>query len=152
MSIETTNICQDEVLKWLPHRDPFLLIDRATDFHDKQSLIGHYELSEDASWFQGHFPGNPVMPGVLLIESMAQTGALLAAKSWRIYPENSTIVFSTVSKAKFRFLVKPGDSLEMHVKIQGRKRDYIQYEAKVMVQQKIAASCMFMATMVKKST
>ncbi|PHR60299.1 MAG: 3-hydroxyacyl-[acyl-carrier-protein] dehydratase FabZ [Robiginitomaculum sp.] len=149
MNTEANTISYEEILQWLLHRPPFLLLDHASHFVEGESLIGHKQLAADDPWFSGHFPGNPVMPGVMLIESMAQTGALLAAKSWNIRPEKETILFSSVEKAKFRNRVSPGDCLEIPVSILARKRNFVRFEGQALVSGKVVASCTFMAMTVE---
>ncbi len=147
----TNIISYEEILQWLLHRPPFLLLDHASDFVPGESLVGHKKLAATDPWFEGHFPGNPVMPGVMLIESMAQTGALLAAKSWNILPEKETILFSSVEKAKFRSRVSPGDDLEIPVFILARKRGFVRFEGQVLVSGNVVASCTFMAMTVENA-
>ena len=151
MSASSTTIDGDEIISWLPHRHPFLLIDHATGFIAGEKIVGHKALQHNDPWFEGHFPGNPIMPGVLLIECMAQVGALLAAKSWNIQPTDATIFFPSVEKAKFRQAVKPLDTLEIPVQIIGRKRDFVRFEGNVLVSQKTVASCTFMAVTVENT-
>lgn len=140
---------QKEIKHWLPHREPMLLLDSASNFSPQQHIIGHLFLSVDSHWFAGHFPNNPVFPGVLLVECMAQSGALLAAKSWNILPSEHTIVFSSIEKVKFRNPVLPGDNLEIPVQILNKKRNFIQFSGKVFTNEILAASCTFWASSVE---
>ncbi len=149
MSQSPTNIPASEVAKWLLHRAPFLLIDHASEFKENQSIIGHKKLHEDDPWFKGHFPNNPIMPGVLLIESMAQTGALLAAKSLQIDPTEKTILFSSVKKAKFKRPVCPPATLRIPVQICDIRRNFVQFSGEVWLEDTMVASCQFMAIAVE---
>jgi 3-hydroxyacyl-[acyl-carrier-protein] dehydratase len=109
------------ILKMLPHRYPFLMVDRIIDMRGDESGIGIKNVTINEPQFQGHFPGNPVFPGVLVIEGMAQTaGVLCIAASRAVRPK--TVYFLTIDKAKFRKPVRPGDTLEYHMrKIAQRK-------------------------------
>jgi len=109
------------VLKMLPHRYPFLMVDRVIDIRGDQSGIGIKNVTFNEPHFQGHFPGNPVFPGVLMIEGMAQTaGVLCIAATPSIKPKS--VFFLTIDKAKFRKPVRPGDTVEYHMrKIAQRK-------------------------------
>jgi 3-hydroxyacyl-[acyl-carrier-protein] dehydratase len=109
------------VLKLLPHRYPFLMVDRVIDIHGDESGIGIKNVTFNEPHFQGHFPENPVFPGVLMIEGMAQTaGVLCIAASPSVTPR--AVFFLTIDKAKFRKPVRPGDTIEYHMtKIAQRK-------------------------------
>ena len=109
------------VLNMLPHRYPFLMVDRVIDIRGDQSGIGIKNVTFNEPHFQGHFPGNPVFPGVLMIEGMAQTaGVLCIAATPSITPKS--VFFLTIDKAKFRKPVRPGDTIEYHMrKINQRK-------------------------------
>ncbi|WP_417495917.1 3-hydroxyacyl-ACP dehydratase FabZ [Maricaulis sp.] len=104
-----------EILKLLPHRYPFLLIDAAEDYVEGQSITGIKAVTANEPFFPGHFPGNPVMPGVLMIEAMAQTGAVLMYKTLKASPDSATVFFVGADKVKFRFPVRPGMMLRLNV-------------------------------------
>jgi 3-hydroxyacyl-[acyl-carrier-protein] dehydratase len=109
------------VLKCLPHRYPFLLIDRVIDIRGDDHGIGIKNVTFNEPHFQGHFPGNPVFPGVLMIEGMAQTAGVLCILSISS-PQPKSVFFLTIDKAKFRKPVVPGDTIEYHMtKIAQRK-------------------------------
>jgi 3-hydroxyacyl-[acyl-carrier-protein] dehydratase len=109
------------VLKCLPHRYPFLLVDRVIDIRGDDHGIGIKNVTANEPQFQGHFPGNPVFPGVLLIEGMAQTAGVLCILSISS-PQPKSVFFLTIDKAKFRKPVVPGDTIEYHMtKIAQRK-------------------------------
>ncbi len=99
----------------IPHRYPFLLIDRIIEMRHNQSAIGVKNVSINESYFQGHFPGHPVMPGVLIIESMAQTAAVLVVRTLGSGAEGKVVYFMSIESAKFRRPVVPGDQLRIHV-------------------------------------
>lgn len=102
------------VLKMLPHRYPFLMVDRIVDIHGDDSGIGIKNVTINEPHFMGHFPENPVFPGVLMIEGMAQTAGVLCIAKLRMKRPQS-VFFLTIDKAKFRKPVVPGDTLEFHM-------------------------------------
>ena len=109
------------VLKMLPHRYPFLMIDRVINLHGDESGIGIKNVTINEPHFQGHFPNNPVFPGVLMIEGMAQTAGVLVISSTG-WEQPKSVFFLTIDKAKFRKPVRPGDTIEYHLtKISQRK-------------------------------
>ena len=111
----------NEITKLIPHRYPFLLVDRVVDYKENESCAGIKNVTANDNFFQGHFPDNPVMPGVLMIEAMAQTGAILVAKSINAKPGTVGVLFTGIDNVKFRKSVIPGDKLELHIKIIGKK-------------------------------
>jgi 3-hydroxyacyl-[acyl-carrier-protein] dehydratase len=105
-----------EILDFLPHRYPFLLLDRVVEFEPKQRLVAIKNVTINEPFFQGHFPGFPIMPGVLVIEAMAQAGALIMLAE--IEDRKSKLaVFTGIEKAKFRKPVTPGDQLRIEVEV-----------------------------------
>ena len=112
-----TDIDIMEVLRRIPHRYPFLLVDRAEDYRPHESIVGIKCVTINEPFFVGHFPGNPVMPGVLIIEALAQTGAVLMSKSLDVDVTTKTIMFMSVDAARFRSPVRPGAVLRMYVEV-----------------------------------
>jgi len=124
-----------EILAALPHRYPFLMIDRVIDIRGDESGIGIKNVTINEPHFQGHFPGNPLFPGVLMIEGMAQTGGvlcILASRANRSMPPKA-VYFMTIDKAKFRKPVLPGNTIEYHMTRAARRRNmwWFRGEAKV---------------------
>ena len=115
----------DEILKLLPHRYPFLLVDKVEILEDGVKVIGTKNLTFNEEFFQGHFPNYPIMPGVLQIEAMAQTAGLLVLSPLE-NPEGHSVLFMSIENAKFRKPVRPGDQLKMHLeKIKERRNIYV---------------------------
>ena len=110
--VETLDIAR--ILQAIPHRYPFLMIDRVVDLVTNQSAIGIKNVSANESFFQGHFPNHPVMPGVLIIEAMAQTAAILVVETLGPDAAGRVVYFMSVEGAKFRRPVIPGDQLRIH--------------------------------------
>ena len=109
-----------EIQKILPHRFPFLLIDKVTEFEEGKTLIGYKNITIGEQIFQGHFPGHPIYPGVMILEGMAQAGGILAFKSMHVSEEevaNKVVYFMSIDKAKFRNPVRPGDRLEYRMSV-----------------------------------
>ena len=122
----------DAILKALPHRYPFLMIDKIIDIDSDNSAVGIKNVSVNEPMFQGHFPGNPVFPGVLIIEGMAQTAGAIAIAADKT--GGSHIVYMvTVDKAKFRKPARPGDVIEYHIRKIRRRSAMGWYEARAMV-------------------
>ena len=122
----------DAILKALPHRYPFLMIDRIIDIDSDNAAVGIKNVSVNEPVFQGHFPGNPVFPGVLIIEGMAQTAGAIAIAADKT--EGQHIVYMvTVDKCKFRKPARPGDVIEYHIKKIRRRSAMGWYEARAMV-------------------
>ncbi len=109
-----------EIQEIIPHRYPFLLVDRITEVVKNESLIGYKNVSISEPVFQGHFPGHPIYPGVMILEGMAQAGGILAFQSMEMSKEEAAqkvVYFMSIDKAKFRAPVKPGDKLEYHISV-----------------------------------
>jgi 3-hydroxyacyl-[acyl-carrier-protein] dehydratase len=122
-----------QIMKMIPHRYPLLLIDRLTDIVPNESATGLKNVTINENFFQGHFPGAPVMPGVLIIEAMAQTSAALVVHSAGTALEGKLVYFMAINDAKFRKPVTPGDTLHIFVKKDQNRRNVWKFncEAKV---------------------
>jgi 3-hydroxyacyl-[acyl-carrier-protein] dehydratase len=120
------------ILKSLPHRYPFLMVDRIINICGDQAGVGIKNVTANEPQFMGHFPENPVFPGVLMIEGMAQTAGVICILA-QAMPEQKTVFFLTIDKAKFRKPVTPGDTIEYHMTKKARKKNMWWYrgEAKV---------------------
>jgi len=140
-----------EILKFLPHRYPFLLIDRVIDIEMGKSLVAIKNVTMNELFFLGHFPNRPVMPGVLILEAMAQAGGVLAYKSTNSSPEDGTLYyFAGIDKARFRRVVEPGDQLRLEVKVLRSKRDIWVLEGSAYVGDDLACSAQFMSASKKR--
>jgi len=138
----------NEIMRRIPHRPPFLLVDRAENYVPNRSLTGIKCVTINEPFFVGHFPGAPVMPGVLIVEALAQTGALLMSKSWEVNPEGKIILFMSVDNCRFRTPVRPGDVLRLEVEVMRARTDVVKFSGKGMVGDKIAAQAEFAAMLV----
>ena len=110
---ETFDIAR--IMRAIPHRYPMLMIDKVVDVHLGRSATGVKNVSINDNFFPGHFPGHPIMPGVLIIESMAQTAAVLVVETLGMQSAGKVVYFMTIENAKFRRPVVPGDQLRIHV-------------------------------------
>jgi 3-hydroxyacyl-[acyl-carrier-protein] dehydratase len=129
-----------DILAALPHRYPFLMIDRIIEIDGDDTAIGIKNVTFNEPIFQGHFPGAPVFPGVLIIEGMAQTaGAIVIANDQQLGGGNKIVLMLTIDKAKFRKPAHPGDKLEYHIRKIHRRRTVGRYEARAMVDGQLIA-------------
>lgn len=113
-----------EILKWLPHRSPFLLIDRVIEIIEGKSIVAIKNVTANESFFMGHFPERPVMPGVLILEALAQAGGVLAYKSTNTHPRSGTLfLFAGIDNARFRRVVEPGDQLRLELSLLRAKKE-----------------------------
>ncbi len=143
-----------EIQKILPHRYPFLLVDRVTNLTPGQNLIGYKNVSISEPVFEGHFPGHPIYPGVMILEGMAQAGGILAFKSMGDMTEeeaaNKVVYFMSIDKAKFRNPVRPGDRLEYRVNVIKNKGNIWVLEGKAYVDEMLASEAELKAMIVDK--
>jgi len=142
-TIETLDIYQ--ILQYLPHRYPLLLVDRVTQLEKGKSLTALKNVSFNEPYFQGHFPGRPVMPGVLILEALAQATGILAFVSRGSSPEvGSLYFFAGVDEARFKRPVEPGDQLILDVTVIRAKRRVWKFDCKASVDDKIVANAIIM--------
>jgi 3-hydroxyacyl-[acyl-carrier-protein] dehydratase len=137
--IRFENVDINQILKTLPHRFPFLLIDRVMNIREDYSGIGVKNVSFNEPCFQGHFPDRPVFPGVLMIEGMAQTAGVIGIMSVTGTEKPRAVYFLTIDKCKFRKPVLPGDTIEYHMKSIGRRKAMWWFHGEAKVNGVIAA-------------
>lgn len=131
-----------EIFKYLPHRYPFLLVDRVTDFESGDYLNAFKNITFNEPQFTGHFPENPIMPGVLIIEALAQCTGILAFKSQGMQLDGKTMYYlASIDNCKFRKPAVPGDRLDMEVKTLGNKKGIWKFSCVAKVDGKVVASC-----------
>jgi len=140
---------QEAIQRILPHRYPFLMVDKIIDLEFDKKVIGIKSVSGNEPFFQGHFPGRPVMPGVLILEAMGQTGGILLLNSLP-EPEKKLVMFMGINNAKFRKPVVPGDQLVIEVEQVSVKRKIVMMSAKAFVDDKLVAEADFVAAIVDK--
>src|SRR6201981_70706 len=140
----------NEIQKILPHRYPFLFVDAIVEMERLKRVVGIKNVTINESHFQGHFPGQPVMPGVLIIESMAQTGGLLLLLE---VPDrqNKLLFFVAGDGARFRRPVVPGDQLKIEMNVLSWRGDFCKLEGKALVDGKLAAEATLMCKMVDRN-
>jgi UDP-3-O-[3-hydroxymyristoyl] N-acetylglucosamine deacetylase / 3-hydroxyacyl-[acyl-carrier-protein] dehydratase len=138
------------IQKILPHRYPFQLVDKIIHLELDKKVIGIKSVTGNEPFFPGHFPGRPIMPGVLIIEAMAQTGGILMLNSVE-NPEEKLVVFMGIDKAKFRRQVVPGDQLVMEVELVSKRNKFVVIKAKAMVDNKVAAEAELKAAIVDRN-
>ncbi len=137
-----------EILKYLPHRYPFLLIDRVVEMEEGKRVVALKNVTINEPFFPGHFPHHPVMPGVLIVEAMAQAAAVLSFKSMGKVPDESQVVyFAGIDKVRFKRPVVPGDQLLMEVEITASKRNIYKYRGVARVDGEIAAEAELMCAL-----
>jgi 3-hydroxyacyl-[acyl-carrier-protein] dehydratase len=138
-----------EIQKILPHRYPFLFVDAIVEMERLKRVVGIKNVTINESHFQGHFPGKPIMPGVLIIEAMAQTGGLLLLQE---VPdrENKLLYFVAVDGARFRRPVVPGDQLKLEIKVVSWRGDFCKLDGRATVDGQLAAEATLMCKMVDR--
>jgi len=128
-----------EILKLIPHRYPFLLVDRIVEIHGSEKIVGIKNVSFNENFFQGHFPNRPVMPGVLICEAMAQVGAILADNARPGRDDNKTFVLTGLDNVKFKRPVEPGDQLRMELTCLKRRGSFWKMQGVATVDGKVVA-------------
>ena len=128
-----------EIIKYLPHRYPFLLIDRVIDVQIGKSLTAIKNISFNEDYFNGHFPSNPIMPGVLILEALAQASCVLANKSADVNANGSSLyLFAGIDNARFKRVVEPGDQLRLEVQLNRQKQSIWKFTGVATVDGEIA--------------
>ncbi len=142
-----------EIQKILPHRYPLLLVDRVESMEIGKDIVAYKNISISEPAFQGHFPGHPIYPGVMILEGMAQAGGILALKSAGFTQEEleqKVIYFMSIDNAKFRLPVKPGDKLEYRITILKLRKNLIVLDGKAFVDDKLVSEAELKAMIMDK--
>jgi 3-hydroxyacyl-[acyl-carrier-protein] dehydratase len=145
-----TELDIERILQILPHRWPFVLVDRVTDVVPGESIRGHKCVSFNEPWFQGHFPKHPIMPGVLVIEALAQIGGILAYATEPFDEETNLLYFLGIDKAKFRRPVIPGDRLDLEVTIMQHRTNVWKLRGEASVEGALCAQGELLASVVDR--
>ena len=145
MNTETCNV--DEIKKLIPHRYPFLLLDKVINIVKNESATGIKNVTVNEPYFPGHFPSSSVVPGVLQIESMAQTAAVLVAKSRNLSDSTTLVLLTTIDKTKFRKPVVPGDVMSLYISVQKIRNKLWKFKGEVIVESQRVSECEFSAMM-----
>jgi 3-hydroxyacyl-[acyl-carrier-protein] dehydratase len=139
-----------KILEILPHRYPFVLVDRVVEIVPHDHIVGYKMVSYNEPWTMGHFPGNPVMPGVLVIEALAQVSGILAYASDPFDPSTNLMYFLGVDKMKFRHTVTPGDRLDLHARVAHHRSNVWKMEAEATVDSTLCAQGQLLASIVDR--
>jgi 3-hydroxyacyl-[acyl-carrier-protein] dehydratase len=145
MTEKTPYIDVNRIMQMIPHRYPLLLVDRILEFVPGERAVGLKNVTFNEPHFQGHFPGFPVMPGVLIVEAMAQTAACLVVETLGKEAEGKLVYFMTIDSARFRKPVVPGDSLHIHVTKQQNRRNVWKFQGEAKVGETLCAEATFSA-------
>ncbi|WP_340151562.1 3-hydroxyacyl-ACP dehydratase FabZ [uncultured Sneathiella sp.] len=136
------------ILDMIPHRYPMLLVDRMIEIVPNESAVGIKNVTMNEPHFQGHFPNRPIMPGVMIVESMAQTAGVLVIKSLGAESQGKHVFFMSIDNARFRKPVTPGDTMYVHVKVKQNRGAVWRFSGEVMVEGKKVAEADFAAMIV----
>ena len=139
-----------KIMNLLPHRYPFIMIDRILELVPGEKVVALKNVTINEPFFQGHFPGSPIMPGVLIIEAMAQAGAMLAAESLPEEEQGSLIYFMGMNKVKFRKPVVPGDQIIFEIKFLKQRAKVFKMSGMAFVDEKLVAEAELMASFGEK--
>lgn len=139
------------ILSILPHRYPFVMVDRVTEIVAHKSIRGHKCVAYNEPWFPGHFPARPIMPGVLILESLAQIGGILAYASDPFDATNHLMFFLGIDKAKFRRTVEPGDKLELFVEVLHHRSNVWKFRGEASVDGSLCAEAELLASVVDRT-
>jgi len=138
------------VMEMIPHRYPFLLVDRVIEIFKDRSAVGIKNVTINEPFFQGHFPGKPVMPGVLIVEAMAQTAAVLVVHSLGASAASKLVYFMSIENARFRKPVTPGDQLKIHVAKDRSRGNVWKFNAEAKVDGRLVAEATYEAMLVDR--
>ncbi len=141
----------EEIKKVLPHRYPFLLVDRVLEV-DETSIKAYKNVTANEEFFNGHFPGQPIMPGVLQVEALAQAGAIMLMTQQVDDPQKTLMVFTGINKCKFRKQVVPGDQLMLEVELGSKKRNFVTMKGIATVDGKVACELEASAALVPRES
>jgi 3-hydroxyacyl-[acyl-carrier-protein] dehydratase len=142
---QVTQVDVQRIMEMIPHRHPFLMIDKVVDMVANERATGIKNVSINEGYFQGHFPARPVMPGVLIIEAMAQTAAVLVVHTLGPEAEGKLVYFMSVDNARFRRPVFPGDRLDVYVAKQRNRGNVWKFEGRAKVGDNLMAEAVFAA-------
>ena len=145
---EDTFIDIEKIVEMIPHRYPFLMIDRVSDLVPEESAVGHKNVTINEPHFQGHFPSKPIMPGVLIIEAMAQTSAVLVVHTLGGEAVDKLVYFMSVENAKFRRPVQPGDVMKIYVNTKQHRKAVWKFDGVAKVDEQIVAQSTFTAMII----
>jgi 3-hydroxyacyl-[acyl-carrier-protein] dehydratase len=147
----STELNITQIMDKIPHRYPFLLIDKVKDINPGVSAVGIKNVTMNEQVFQGHFPGHPIFPGVLIIEAMAQTAGTLVVHSLGPDAENKLVYFMTIDEARFRKPVGPGDQMHIHVEVERSRGAVWKFKGKAMVDGNVHAEATFSAMIMDRN-
>ena len=151
MTSENQTLDIGQIMEFLPHRYPFLLIDRVIEFERAKRIVAIKNVTINEPFFNGHFPGYPVMPGVMIVEAIAQTGGVLMSKSMALDLERKSIFFMSLDKCRFRAPVRPGDVLRMPVEVIRARPTVAQFKGRAFAGENLACEVEFMAMVVERT-
>jgi 3-hydroxyacyl-[acyl-carrier-protein] dehydratase len=140
-----------DILRRLPHRYPFLLVDRVVELTDGERLVAIKNVTADEPFLQGHFPGRPIMPGVLICEALVQAGGLLASCSGDGLPQGRGVVLAGFERVRFRRLVVPGDQIRLEVELVHKRRPLWRMKGWARVEGQVAAEAEFLTIEIDSS-
>ncbi len=139
----------NEIMKYLPHRYPFLLVDRILEIGEAK-IVGMKNVTINEPFFQGHFPDHPIMPGVLIVEAMTQVGGIFAFKNLSATPENKVVYFMGIDKARFRKPVIPGDQVRFELELLKKRGTVYSFKGSALVDGALVAEAELLAMIADK--